>query len=658
MLSICLRKTSPRLPCIYASSLSTSNPLTTTSNSPDIVISPRIERGPTDILEALASTVGKDYTAPHYRYHDDPWLIPRKTNNKRDFTLSQEAGRNAAKYILNAHPDLFEQNRIVAEPPITAFQPRAAYNRDNVTMELLDNLVSNVQVLDSMEVYSLLKEKGKEIPGDLRQRLLELVAFHNECEVEEEVLESKGMINDQEKNKWKNGGFVEQLYSEGGEATASERVILLAGLGKYSGGQKVWQVYNECKANNDKVPVEGYNGIISRIDKKDGVEQAIMSVKETLSEMKEAGVVPNVGTLLSILELLATIGKTRDQDACCRHALDVLAEFRVLGVEFSLGVYKSLLDIYVDKKNSGKSPILFDIMKELEGKDMSMAKDPQDLWFLPRAMQVCSQMNNAKLAWVVNEFLHTGQNARLLSDFKMEQQYYQNFLTVILHNDDFNTAMELYNKMVPNTFCPVYHFYELMLNHLHTNGAMQHLSKIWDDIVVSDYASSNRENMYVLINQVMQILKANDTSTFDFTGLSQVWLDIAKKCFDNIVEKKADRQMYLRFNTLAPNICDLVVSVALREGSYELAASVVEFCREEKTVMAGNLSDGVLSDFINSSCVLNESDKAVDGVEYALDVGSSKALKMGMLVAKLELRDDQRSHLNKVFTTQTGWVNI
>jgi len=34
----------------------------------EIVIPPRIERGPTDILRALASTVGTDFTAPHYRY--------------------------------------------------------------------------------------------------------------------------------------------------------------------------------------------------------------------------------------------------------------------------------------------------------------------------------------------------------------------------------------------------------------------------------------------------------------------------------------------------------------------------------------------------------------------------------------------------------------
>ena len=33
----------------------------------EIVIPNRIERGASDILKALASTVGTDYTAPHYR---------------------------------------------------------------------------------------------------------------------------------------------------------------------------------------------------------------------------------------------------------------------------------------------------------------------------------------------------------------------------------------------------------------------------------------------------------------------------------------------------------------------------------------------------------------------------------------------------------------
>jgi len=511
-------------------------------------------------------------------------------------------------------------------------------------------------VEDSMQVYSLLIEKGKVISDDLRQSLMELVAFHNEYEAEEEGKEDRGMITDPDQKKWKKGGFVDQLYSEGGLATASERVTLLAGLSRFKGGN-MWQLYEECKANNDKVPVEAFNGVIGCLfGNKDGVEKTMTSVKEILSDMREAGVAPNVGTLISILKLLTN--NVREREVCCRHALDVLAEFRVLGVENSLGVYKLLLEIFVDKKSNNKSPILFDIMKELEGKDMSLPRDPEDLFFLPQAMQVCNIMNNAKLAWVVNEFLHTGQNVRLLSEWKQEQNYYQDFLTVILQNDDFNTAMELYNKMVPNTFTPRFPYYEMMMNHLHSNGALPYLSKIWDDIVASEYASADMATQNVLINQVLQILKANDTSSFDFTGLSEQWLDITKKCFDHVVNQKDSRKLHLRFNTLAPNICDLIVSVALREGSYALAVSAVEFCIQEKTVMTGNLSDGVLSDFINSSCVMNETDKAVETVEYAVDVGSSKAVQLGLMVAKLELREDQRIHLNKVFNTHTKWVNI
>lgn len=58
-----------------------------------IEIPNRIERSPTDLLQALASTVGRDPTAPHYKYHDDPYLIPMSNVAKRTYSLSKEAGR-------------------------------------------------------------------------------------------------------------------------------------------------------------------------------------------------------------------------------------------------------------------------------------------------------------------------------------------------------------------------------------------------------------------------------------------------------------------------------------------------------------------------------------------------------------------------------------
>ena len=42
---------------------------------------------------------------------------------------------------------------------------------------------------------------------------------------------------------------------------------------------------------------------------------------------------------------------------------------------------------------------------------------------------------------------------------------------------------------------------------------------------------------------------------------------------------KADKKLFLRFNNLAANICDGVILVSLREGSFDLAAKVVKFKR-------------------------------------------------------------------------------
>ena len=67
------------------------------STKSEIVIPPRIERSSTDILSALAGTVGKDLTAPHYRYHDDPFLIPYKVPAKREYAMAKDSGRRAAR---------------------------------------------------------------------------------------------------------------------------------------------------------------------------------------------------------------------------------------------------------------------------------------------------------------------------------------------------------------------------------------------------------------------------------------------------------------------------------------------------------------------------------------------------------------------------------
>ena len=56
--------------------------------------------------------------------------------------------------------------------------------------------VSSFQVQDSITVYSLLVEKKKKIPSNLRQNLLELVAYYNESEAIEDGDETRQVQNE------------------------------------------------------------------------------------------------------------------------------------------------------------------------------------------------------------------------------------------------------------------------------------------------------------------------------------------------------------------------------------------------------------------------------------------------------------------------------
>ena len=83
-----------------------------------ILIPTYIDRSPSTILRVLASCVGRDNTAADYKYHDDPFLIPYESTSKKSYILAKDSGRRAARYVLDRHPELFQDNLIYDEPKI------------------------------------------------------------------------------------------------------------------------------------------------------------------------------------------------------------------------------------------------------------------------------------------------------------------------------------------------------------------------------------------------------------------------------------------------------------------------------------------------------------------------------------------------------------
>lgn len=83
----------------------------TTASEDRIVIPKKINRGPTDLLYTLSRTVSRDPTAKEYKYHDDPYLLPRSIYEKDSFALAQESGKRTAQWIRNEHRELFNVSK-------------------------------------------------------------------------------------------------------------------------------------------------------------------------------------------------------------------------------------------------------------------------------------------------------------------------------------------------------------------------------------------------------------------------------------------------------------------------------------------------------------------------------------------------------------------
>jgi len=649
--SCVLRSSPPRLSPSCTCSLFTTP--RSSATSPAIVIPPRVERGPTAVLEALAATVGRDDTAPHYKFHDDPWLTPYKSLAKRDFSLAKEAGRKAARYVLNKHPDLFHHNRIYAEPPITAFQPRAAYNQDNVTVELLANLVSTLQVADAIAVHQLLKEKRKEVGAALRQELLELVAFHNEEEAEEEGGEARGALK-AAPPRWKQGGVAEQLYSEGGAASEEGRLALLLGYARFGGRKGAQQMWEECRVNQDTLPLEAFHARLASLPA-EGVERCMEEVREVLGEVRSRGLAPTTATLVGALRAVAESSGAAGRPDACRAALDLVAELRE-HVALSPGVYTILLDIFVDLKSPRKSGILVDVLEVVEGQELWPAATLEDFHFLPRAMQVAHATNRPDLAWRINQLMLTGSNASLLSDLQLENSYYNFFLQNILQNDGWEAAIELYHRACPHLWAPGGQFYRNLLSALHAHGATNHLAKVYDDLMLCDMGGSNKETCNELNHQVVQVLERNPPKDSEFQGLQEVWRDIATRVFNNLEQHKDNLRFSLRFNLVAARICELAITVQLREGGWTEAARVFRFCLEHSTVIPGQLNDEVLSAVAAAAVAEGEVEAALEVVQYAVTMASPAAVAIATTVtSSLALSSGQKELVNKLLAAEPQW---
>ncbi|XP_049865455.1 protein PTCD3 homolog, mitochondrial [Pectinophora gossypiella] len=485
-------------------------PQTSVSND-GISPPPRIPRGPTDILQALSATVGPDPTAAHYKYHDDPYLIPLSNFRKRAYALAAEAGRKAAVWIRDEHSDLFTMREwdppgkmktpyINAAPEIEAFSPKPIYNDESkVTEEDLKYTIQNCLLEDSIKVFQLLG--GVEgVNDDLKIAFLQLLCFYNEKEPDsDEWLEERwfaASTRERQAATWRLGGLADKIFSSMEPKTPETYCAIIQGMAKYFQAERAHMLAEEAKEKGIPLSTGVYNSLLGCIGfLKEGTALRIDALKGLLLEMNEQGISPNEETLTACLRSISAWGGGKVLQQC---ALQILAEFRQLGIEPGLSAYYYLLCLFC-KERGPRVDILSTILNDLEKRDNLNPTEATDTNFFITAMSVCSDhLQDINMAERVHALLMKGNNYKLVGDAYKESIYYRHYVTVACRHAPFERTLQLLDTLVPNVYVPEPSVMEEIIKTLEVGGAGDRLAQSWSQLVVFGHAKRVR-----LVEQIL-----------------------------------------------------------------------------------------------------------------------------------------------------------
>lgn len=583
-------------------------------SQPEIVIPKRIPRSSTDILRALASTVKQDYTAAHYKYHDDPYLIPTSNTVKRAYSMAQEAGRKAAYWIRQEHAELFEHR--VADPPIQAFFPRAVYDENSdLTEAVLLKAISDWCVTDAVNIYTLLMKKEIEISRDTKQRLLEMLCFYNsEDALQEEWIEERWFRQSQKgmqksSKTWKDNGMAEQIFSSLVPADSASYSAIIAGMALHGQFENAYKKYKEAKEAQIPISIDAYNSIIVGTPYlKESHDMRWNFIEEMLKAISEEQIMPNLATLNAVLESLSSMPTFRQAK---KNALSAIAEFKTLGIEPSLASYFHVLNIFCTERG-GVSSVLTDIMNILEKQKTLTIKDPKDTWFFTKAMDVCRfHLIDKDLAYRVDNLLHTGDNYNLIGDSYKESVYYRHFFMLLCQTEQLDKFMMLYNKLVPHVYVPEPVVMEDVLKVVDVNGAANYLPQLWSDIIRFDFAS--RENLITTLTTALK------NSTTEDERLCTDLADIATAILEKFVNQDQERE--IKHISWTASMFGDIMEVVLRGGKFDVACKILNILDTKQNQILGAPHVESLSAFLDACIKNNDVTSAIKCIQYCSDAG-------------------------------------
>lgn len=642
----------PRIACLCRSlsSIEGQKLPQTNKSSDGISPPPRIHRGPTDLLQALAATVGPDPTAAHYKYHDDPYLIPLSNFRKRAYALSAEAGRKAAAWIRDEHAELFNTRvwdppmkmktpYFNADPQIEAFAPKPIYNDESkVTEEDLKYTIDNSLLQDAVKVFQLLY--GIEgVNDELKLQLLQLLCFYNEKEPESiewhEERWFSGNTRDRQSTTWRMGGLAENIFTSMEPKTPEAYCAIIQGMAKYYQAERAHAMANEAIEKGILLSTSVYNSLISCVGYlKESTALRIEALQALLKQMNEQGLSPNDETLSSCLGSISVWGGGK---ALQQIALQIIAEFKQLGIHPGLTAYYYILCLFC-KERGPRIDILSSIINDLEHRDKLDAKQSTDTKFFVTAMGVCSDhLQDVNMAERLHALLMKGNNYKLVGDAYKESIYYRHYVTVFCRHATFEKAMEVLDILVPNVYAPEPSVMEEIIKTLEIGGAGDRLAQAWSQLIIFGHAKRVRL-VEKLLNAMVNCYEYQEEEVKAKMRAAAADILNFGQAADESEETKDQRTPVQKLSATALcNIIELCSNTQDKsEASWQTVNDALERLRREEAVGVPR-SPAALAKVASQAATIGHHAIAASAVSYLAECGFEEAMSSSVQVLSVIL---------------------
>lgn len=115
-------------------------------------------------------------------------------------------------------------------------------------------------------------------------------------------------------------------------------------MAKYGQADRAYQLYEEAREKGLTLNTDTYNLIIrSALTLRENNQKRLDFVLKIVNELNQSGLKPNLRTLNAIVDTLSACKSDR---LCRSYIARFISEFKLLGIEPSLGTYYSILNAY------------------------------------------------------------------------------------------------------------------------------------------------------------------------------------------------------------------------------------------------------------------------------------------------------------------------